>query len=133
MHSAVDEVLRFHEFVEEWLSKSDENQAGWQRFEDVLTSGFEMVVPGGVRVGRAELIESFRQAQGARPGVTVEVREAQVIHGDENLEVVRYEEWQLHPDYANQRVSTAVLTRAEEAPLGWMWRSVHETWLPDPS
>ena len=64
------------------------------------------------------------------PGVLVEIRNGQTIHATADLEIVRYEEWQLHESRGNQRVSTAVFAADERMPLGWRWLTLHETALP---
>lgn len=128
--SAIDEVRRFHIFVEQWLSGTSNAETGWRLFEDSLAETFEMVVPQGPSVPREQLLKSFASARGSRPGVRVEIRNERVLYESADLCLVRYEEWQLHEESSNQRVSTALFARSSEAPLGWSWLAVHETWLP---
>ncbi len=61
------------------------------------------------------------------PDVAIEIRNAAVLHQTDQLAVVRYEEWQIHPTDGNQRVSTVVLVADTVAPLGWSWLALHET------
>ncbi len=140
LHPAVQEVVRQHDFIEQWLGGQGATEAGWQVFCGALADRFEMVVPDGAVVRRADLLEGFRSARGARPGVRIEIRNAALLSGGGSDDVgasvaaqtatVRYEEWQLHPTLENQRISTAVFERSEAAPLGWAWLCLHETWLP---
>lgn len=131
MSSALDEVQRLHVFFQNWLSSADDNEAGWQGFSDALADGFEMVVPDGRRLTRIDLLASFGAARGTRPGVQIEIRDAVVLNESTDTATVRYEEWQLHEEFGNQRISTAVLRQSEVAPLGWVWLALHESWLAD--
>jgi hypothetical protein len=60
-------------------------------------------------------------------GVTVEIRNPSILREADGLAIVRYEEWQLHPNMSNQRLSTATFVAAAGAPLGWSWFTLHET------
>ncbi len=131
--SAIDEVRRLHVFIEQWLSGGPVEEDGWQRFEDSLADQFEMVVPAGDIVSRAELLVEFSKAHGVASGVEIEIREAAILYSGGDLSVVRYEEWQLHESLSNQRVSTAVLGKDAAAPGGWSWLALHETSLALPS
>ena len=61
----------------------------------------------------------------------IEIRNGTTVHASEAIEVVRYEEWQLHAERGNQRISTAVFAADDRTPLGWRWLTLHETALPD--
>ncbi len=126
-NSPIDEVRRLHVFIEAWLSGGDADEHGWQGFAAALADDFTIVTPAGATVARADLLAGFRAARGAMPNMTVEIRNASEVHEADGLVIIRYEEWQLHPTMANQRISTAVFTPAPDAPTGWSWLALHET------
>ncbi len=128
---AIDEVVRQHVFIEAWMAGAEVAESGWADFDRSLAEDFVMVPPSGVARTKAELLASFGAARGVMAGVSVEVRDAVFVHNGPDVAIVRYEEWQTHPSMANQRISTAVFTPDGSAPLGWSWRALHETALPD--
>lgn len=131
MADALDEVVRQHVFIEAWLAGTAERDGhGWQEFADVLDDGFVIVPPSGIAEPKERLLERFEPAFGAAPGARVEIRNGASVFRTDDLEVVRYEEWQLHHERGNQRVSTAVFARDDTMPLGWRWITLHETALP---
>lgn len=129
-HPALAEVRRQHVFIENWLAGS--GSPDWDLFATALDDDFEMIVPEGTTIPKHDLLEGFRSARGTRPGMRIEIRNARVLEQHSDRAVVRYEEWQLDPTGANQRVSTACLQASKQAPLGWVWTTLHETWLPEP-
>lgn len=130
MSDAVDEVIRQHVFIEAWMSGAPVDPTEWQLFADVLADDFVIVPPSGVAKPKAALLQGFEAARGVMPGVRVEIRNAHTLYRAADIEVVRYEEWQLHDEQANQRISTAVFVPNAEMPLGWSWMTLHETTLP---
>ena len=132
-NTPIDEVLRLHVFIEEWLSGGDIDDGGWHDFEAALADEFTIVSPAGETVGRADLLAGFRAARGVMPDVTIDIRNASLVREADGLAIVRYEEWQLHPALANQRVSTAVFVAAPDSPLGWSWFTLHETAISETS
>ncbi len=111
------------------MSGADVDAPGWQSFGDSLGAAFEMTTPDGNSIARSDLLASFEQARNAVPGVKIEIRNAKELFRSPTMAVVRYEEWQLHPTHANQRVSTVVLQAAAQAPGAWLWVALHETRL----
>lgn len=130
MSDAIDEVIRQHVFIGAWLAGTTSDEAEWQRFADVLDDRFVIVPPSGVAEPKTTLLERFHPANGVMPGVRLEIRNGASIYRTPELEVVRYEEWQIHPEGGNQRVSTGVFVGSADAPLGWSWLALHETALP---
>jgi len=128
-HPAIAEVVRQHVVIQEWLSGTDDR--GWASFHAALADDFEILTPDGETVRKPELLDGFRGAFGAAPGITVEIKHARVMAEHGALAVVRYEEWQSDCERPNQRVSTAVFAVDDGAPLGWTWLALHETWLRD--
>lgn len=129
--SPIDEIIRQHVFIEAWLSGSDDAppESFAERFDAALDPGFSMVSPDGSVTDRAALLDGFHRARGAVPGLRIEIRAATVVDTCADRSAVRYEEWQFEPDATSVRVSTALLAPDSRAPIGWSWRSLHETWL----
>ena len=125
-HPAIDEVVRQHLVIEQWLSGAD--RAGFDSFVAALADEFEIVTPDGETVAKSELVEGFAGAFGAAPGVKIEVKSARVLAATDDLVVVHYEEWQSHCAQPNQRVSTAVFA-PRLGSARWAWIALHETWL----
>ena len=130
MLSAIDEVVRQHVFIEAWLAGTENGDAGWQLFGDVLDDEFVIVPPTGAAQSKSALLERFHAARGAAPGARVEIRNAELVHVTDEVQVVRYEEWQLHDERGSQRVSLAVFAADPAMPCGWRWLALHETALP---
>jgi len=130
MPSALDEVIRQHVFIEAWLAGTTSDEGEWQQFADVLDDDFVIVPPTGEAQNKDALLERFHAAQGAAPGARVEIRNGSTIHASAEIEVVRYEEWQLHDERGSRRVSLAVFAADDRMPLGWRWLTLHETALP---
>ena len=126
-HPAVAEVVRQHVAIQGWLSGA--NASAWDSFVAALDEAFEIVTPDGETVAKPVVLEGFRAAFGADPGITIEIRDARVVAETDAIAVVRYQEWQSQCAAPNRRVSTAVLARDDAAPVGWAWISLQETWL----
>jgi hypothetical protein len=126
-HSPIDEVQRQHVFIEAWMAGDPVADTDWREFEESLDDSFAIVSPAGNEASRQHLLEGFSGACGVLPGVSIEIRNANVLHQLDGVAVVRYEEWQLHPTAGNQRISTVVFVEDQAAPLGWSWLALHET------
>ena len=126
-HPAIAEVVRQHVVIEQWLSGTD--STGFDSFVAALGDEFEIVTPDGDTVAKPALVEGFASAFGGSPGLEIEVHDARLIAGSDELVVVRYEEWQSACARPNRRVSTAAFAPRDAAPLGWAWVALQETWL----
>jgi hypothetical protein len=129
LSTAIEEVVRQHVFIEAWLNGSELPGLGMADFDASLGLEFVMVPPSGTRTSKSELLESFGAARGLRPGLTIEIRNAELAFVSDTIHVVRYEEWHLHSDLGNQLISTAVLEHSDASRREWTWRALHETAL----
>jgi hypothetical protein len=118
------EVARLHQFFEDWfhgkLPESD-----FAVCEASLGSGFTIVTPGGELSSRKDILEAIRRHRGGEPAdFTIETvgRHCQRIG---ELHLTSYEERQTGTR-ATSRLSSAVLS---ETVQGFVWHSVHETWI----
>lgn len=127
------EIVALHEFFVEWYAGAIPREQ-FERLEQALAPGFEMVTPDGKRVGRANVLEGISASYGRdAPGeFDIDIRQAEMIHQHESHATVRYEEWQETTDEETGRISTVLFREDAHAPGGVRWLDVHETWLTDP-
>jgi len=92
-----------------------------------------MVTPDGTRKEYDAVIEGIRRNYKAyKPGnFEIEIRNVETRYAQDELRVVRYEEWQETPSEKTGRLSTVLFEAAADAPGGVVWRDLHETWLTD--
>ena len=126
-HPAVQEVRRQHVMIEGWLRGDD--RSGWDSFVAALDDRFEIVAPDGKITAKPALLDGFKGAFGALPGLDLDIRNTTLVSLDDQFALVRYEEWQRHEGNTTTRVSSAVMQASPTAPLGWAWVALHETWL----
>ena len=130
------EIAELHAFFEDWfVGRLPDDDQAFARFADAMGEGFEIVSPAGTATGRDDLLAMLRSAhsssaEGALRIWTDNVTARSVGDG---LILARYEEWQEAGGETKGRVSSAVLREDSSAPGGFLWLSVHETWLPSPS
>lgn len=133
--AAVGEVVDLHRFFAAWFhAERPDTDEAFARFDRAMAPDFEMVAPSGARIRRAELMASLRQAHGSwsdDPEAAIEVRRADARVLPEGLVLVSYEEWQRRQGAWEARRSTALLRPAADAPGGFVWLQVHETWMPE--
>jgi hypothetical protein len=130
------EVGSLHIFFEEWFhGRLPATDDAFARFERAMAPEFEMLMPAGTIHPRAPLLAALRDAHGAwrdDPEARIEIRasRARVLTGTAFV-LVRYEEWQQIAARWRGRLSSALLRVDIEAPGGFSWWCVHETWLPE--
>ena len=129
--AAVAEVEQLHAFFVRWFrGEVPESEAEFERFASALAPEFEMVVPSGILLARAQVLAGVRGAYGQwqdNEGATIEIRnpKAHAIGG--GLIRVSYEEWQQRLGEWKARRSTALLRSIERGRVEWL--HVHETWI----
>lgn len=97
-----------------------------------------MVPPSGNVVPAQMLNERLKSAYGVHSehGITIEIKNVEVLSGSGFRYLVRYEEWQRSgsPEQETARVSTAFFQESEGCgPNNLLWIHVHETWMPGKS
>ena len=130
------EIERLHQFFIDWFNGVvPETEASFKQFRDATADDFSIVPPSGELVPIKSLAEGLYNAYNKRPGLNIEVKNMQIQHKMGNFYLATYEEWQLEKgDKAwRGRISTALLSKDENAPAGLKWHHVHETWLPENS
>ncbi len=123
--TAMDEVIRLHEFFEAWYA--GEPGRSIAEFTDALDDQFSIVSPNGTVMTRGEIADAVAGGfQTHRIEITVENFDITEIG---STVVCRYDEVQTSNGSQTRRVSTAVFERDTETPGGLRWITVHETWV----
>ena len=127
-----EEIVALHDFFVDWY-RGRAGESDFETFEATLAPGFELVSPDGEVVDRPSVIEWIRESRGqyeAEPaGITI--RAVEPVFERDDLVLVRYEEHQSGALGETVRLSTALLEGDADAPRGWVWHLVHETWLEE--
>jgi hypothetical protein len=129
------EIEALHGFFVAWFSGSLPNTQDIldRQLSARLAADFTYLPPGGTLLERSDLIASLRPAHGSNPAFRIKIGEIEVIAAHGDLAVVRYLEQQTNARNTepadNARRTTAVLRRADDAPFGWRWQHVQETFV----
>jgi hypothetical protein len=131
------EIVRLHESFVTWFTASCDNTTEFYESEiaSVLSPSFSMVPPSGNVVPAKVLNERLKSAYGVHSehGITIDIKNVEVLSGSNFGHLVRYEEWQRSgsPEKETARVSTAFLQESEgSGQNNLLWLNVHETWMP---
>jgi len=130
------EIAELHAFFEDWfVGRLPNDHSTFARFADAMGEGFEIVSPAGTAMGRDDLLALLRSAHGssAEGALRIWTDNVSVRSLGDGLTLARYEEWQESDGETKGRLSSAVLRAHSSAPGGFLWLSVHETWLPSSS
>ena len=129
------EVAELHGFFVSWFQASvPRDAATWSRVERALAPDFLLVSPDGSRSERGPLLSTLEGLYGSRRGepLSIHTEEMQVRWRQGPLTLVTYVERQRTSEGTTRRFSSAVLREDPQAPCGWSWVHVHETWIqPD--
>ncbi len=134
------EVVDLHAFLVNWMSGTLPRTADtFARFTQVLSNGFIIIDPSGEITERDDLSAGLEAAYGGRGGrgersgargsFRIEIKECQFIHGEGDVCLMTYEEWQHQSDSTNGRLSKALFRRREGLPHGVEWVHLHENWV----
>lgn len=132
---AHDEIIALHDAVESWIC----GRAAEGSFESDIAarfhSDFSLVAPGGMQLGRADLLRGMRGSFGENPDFALKIRSPQVLAQGTELVVASCTLWQRNARQSsreqNGRVITAVFRRDPARPHGLVWLRAQETWLPE--
>lgn len=120
------EVIRLHRFFDAWYEGKDGLRI--EEFADAMDPLFTIVTPDGRVLGREAIIAAVQAAFGSG-GVGISVENFAVVERDGYV-VCRYDEVHETDGGTTTRLSTAVMEPHGEAPGGYRWVAVHETWAP---
>jgi len=125
--SFADEVSRVHDFFNDWYAGRGERS--FSEFSHAMHPDFVLVTPSADVIERDDVVEMIRSDRGTDSAVVA--TEHHVVHHSGDVTVGTYVEITMRGDETLHRVSTAVMQRDSSAPGGWLWLSVHETWIED--
>lgn len=119
-------IDNLHEFFAAWYR--GEESAHLHTLEAALADDFRLITPDAAIVDRTAIVAGTAAKRGAWQGAHIRIvpRVCTQLRG---VHLSTYEEW--HADDVEQpgRLSTAMLTRDDDA---WLWHVVHETWIVAP-
>ena len=124
---AADEVRALHETFAALFTGRSKNQA---RCAAVLADDFWMISPDGLRLNRAQVLEMIATVA-APPDFRISIHSVEVIGEFPDSVLLHYIEEQYRNSRTTRRLSTALFTAENRAPLGVVWRFLHETWMRD--
>lgn len=128
------EIRSLHDFFVGWYTgRLDED--GFNRFEDALSSDFEMVTPDGEVMTRDDIVGYVRAERDTHEKFDIEIRDVETVDAHKGRALLRYEEWQTPGDenetQKDGRLSTALFGTSDSAPEGVEWLYLHETPLEE--
>lgn len=130
-HPAIQEVIDLHTFFEAWLGGAlPETDAAFARFTTVTAPDFTLIGPDGVMLTADAVASWIRQSHGTRPGFRLWTTDHRLHYANDACALVTYLEWQTQNDVTTCRISSALFVAALDAPNGYVWRHVHESWRP---
>ncbi len=121
-----NEVRRLHRFFAGWFAGG--GGLAIEAFSDSLDEQFSIVGPNGSVLGKAEIVHVVEERFGVDE-MYIGIENVDVLSSG-GVAVCRYEEVQRTDDSETRRLSTAVMVDAQDAPGGFRWLAVHETWIP---
>jgi hypothetical protein len=125
------EVIELHQYFEDWLAGEAPIDAGtFNRLARAIAPDCVIINPDGTSTSGEALLAQMHTASGSRPNWRMWVQDIRLQFQVGDLYIVTYEEWHQRGDETTGRLCTAILQTNSDAPLGLVWRHVHETWLP---
>jgi hypothetical protein len=97
------------------------------RCEAAFAADMSMISPDGVWFDRKQILANLRNAT-AVPGFRIRIHDVQLLWESESAVLLRYVEEQYRDGETTRRLSSALFTADETAPLGVVWQHLHETW-----
>ena len=127
------EIEELHAFFVEWYAGNLEAD-DFDRMEQAIAPGFELIGPDGERLSREETLEWVRDSRGkyAEAVFDIEIRDVECVERFDDHALIRYEEWQTLSGNETGRISTVLFREEPDRPGGLAWVDLQETWLePD--
>ena len=123
------EIIALHEVFQATLGAPGADEGG--RYEAAFAPGFNMVMPNGRRLERAEVLAFLRGARGVRgAGFRIAIEDAVPLHVAPPLVLMHYIERPWVGGAETARRASALFDVSGEAPC---WLFVQETWIAPPA
>lgn len=90
-----------------------------------------MIPPNGTLIDRDQLLEDLRGVRGSRQ-IDIRIEHPRLIWRSDDAALAVYEEVHHHAECSTRRLSTALFSRSDLTPNGFIWQHVHETWMQPP-
>lgn len=125
--AAAAEIVALHAaFVELFTHRSRD----FSRCAAAFAPDFAMVTPEGRVIDRAAILAGLEAARAA-PDFRIDISEIRVIQEGDTSSLLQYVEEQYRDGRTTRCRSTVLFEADAKAPLGVVWRYLHETWLRD--
>ncbi len=125
--AAAEEIVARHDnFIELFTHRSRD----FSVCSTVFAPDFEMVTPEGDIVGRAAILKGLLAAR-VTSDFSIRISEIRAAAEWANSSLLQYIEEQYRDGRTTRRRSSALFQADAAAPLGVVWRYLHETWLRD--
>lgn len=123
----ISEVHGLHQFFENWFNGTISPDQ-FRRFKNAISSKFNLITP------RAEIFDSTSILELVKEGYNTEQdrriwTENISVRSIGNLYLATYHELQEQGGQRSTRLSTALFSKHQDAPNGYLWEHVHETWI----
>jgi hypothetical protein len=120
------EIVRLHDFFQAWFNGVE--GPSLSDFSDALDSRFFMVAPSGTKIHKADVVNGV-EIQFGKESAEINIRNVEIEHVDGWAVTATYEEHQIRDGDVSARLSTVSMVKDTDAPGGYRWLFVHETWI----
>jgi hypothetical protein len=127
---AFEAVTALHAFFVAWFRDKGGAVSDFSRCEAAFAPDLRMIGPDGRAHARDAILRQIRDARGTvGEDFNIRILDGRTIWADGNAILLEYVEEQYRDGRTTRRRSTALLSRALQAPHGMEWRHLQETWM----
>lgn len=120
------EIVRLHDFFQAWFNGVE--GLSLSVLSDALDARFFMVAPSGAKIHKAAVVNRV-EIQFGKESAEINIRNVEIERVDGWAVTATYEEHQIRDGDASTRLSTVTMVKDTDAPGGYRWLFVHETWI----
>lgn len=120
------EIVRLHDFFEAWFNGVE--GLSLAAFSNALDPQFYMVAPSGAKLSKAAVVNGVA-TQFGEDSAQISIRNVEIEYSDRSAVTATYEEHQVRGGAGSARITTVTMVTDRNAPGGYRWLFVHETWL----
>jgi hypothetical protein len=127
----IAQVTELHAFLEQWFNGAlPKTTASFTRLSTACPPNFTLIDPQNVRHSAKSLLAHTYDQHGQFPGLSIQIKNAQVSGESHGVGVVIYEEWHTDPSGVEGRLCSATLVSAPPSSAAIMlWVHIHESKL----